>query len=47
MASWEWDIPSHRVEISGTLGAVIGLAGAPPTPLYPNLLADVHQDDRA
>src|SRR5215203_3534034 len=50
MATWEWDIPTNRVSLTGTLGAITGLRpgihDSHSADLYPSQIANVHPDDR-
>lgn len=50
MATWEWDIPTNRVSLTGTLGAITGLRPGihdnPAADLYPSQIANLHPEDR-
>jgi len=51
MATWEWDVVTGTVSLTGALGTITGLRpGLPDLPsadLYPSQIAAVHPDDRA
>lgn len=51
MATWEWDIATGHVSLTGTLGTITGLrpglGNLPAADLYPSQIAAVHPEDRA
>ncbi len=54
MATWEWDIPTNRVSLTGTLGSLGAITSLRPgihdnlsADLYPSQIANLHPDDRS